>query len=473
MLKIHQLFFIQFISLFIGTLLIASIIGYLTLRSLIVDQTTKDLKNSLLLLEANMHSAKDLESFTKKSHSLTHLRITLIDKAGKVLAESNHKVEGMENHANRSEVMMSAREEFGISLRYSHTIGTDFLYVAKRTMYQGQQITLRVSDSMERILASFTTITSRMVFAFLFFIILAIIISYKLSQKINEDVSQLIEYLDQISNKNYKAVIKTRHFSEFLRISLQLKSLVKKLSDRERQKRKYTAKLRLVNKQRNDILSAISHEFKNPIASIMGYTETLYDEPDLDIKIRKKFLGKIFSNSKKITQMLDRLSLSVKLENNDMKIKKVDFDLCDLCQEVVQNLSKKYKNRTITHDCVKTEVFADKTTLELVLINLVDNAMKYSEENVSIIIKDDHLHVYDRGMGIAPVELEKITSKYYRVKKNSWDNSMGLGLSIVSYILHMHKSALKIESEVGVGSDFGFDIRPILKDIPTKAEPVQ
>lgn len=465
MLKIHQLFFIQFISLFIGTLLIASIIGYLTLRSLIIDQTTKDLKNSLVLLEADIHSAKDLESYTKKFHSLTHLRITLIDRTGDVLAESAHDVEDMENHANRSEVMMSGKEDFGIALRYSHTIGTDFLYVAKRISYHGEEITLRVSDSMERILASFTTITFRMGFAFLFFIILAIFISYKLSKKINEDVSQLIEYLDQISNKNYKAVIKTRHFSEFLRISLQLKDLVKKLSNREKQKRKYTAKLRLVNKQRNDILSAISHEFKNPIASIMGYAETLHEEPDLDIRIREKFLGKILSNAKKISFMLDRLALSVKLENNDMKIKRVEFDLCELCQEVVQNLSKKYKNRTIEHQCKTTQVYADKTTLEMVLINLVDNAMKYSEESVTIEIKGDRLHVYDRGMGIAPAELEKITSKYYRVEKNSWDNSLGLGLAIVTYILQMHKTELRIESEVGVGSDFGFDLRPIMVKI--------
>jgi len=463
LLKIHQLFFIQFISLFVGTLLIASIIGYLSLKSLILDHSEKDLKNSLLMIEADLPSIKELTSYTGRFHRLTGMRLTIIEKSGKVIAESDHDIEDMENHANRSEVMQSSKEEFGVSLRYSHTIGTDFLYVAKRTHYQGKQIILRVSDSMERILASFTTITSRMVFAFLFFIILAIIISYKLSKKIDEDVSQLTGYLDQIANKNYKAVLKTRHFSEFLLISLQLKNLVKKLRSRDKQKRKYTAKLRLVNKQRSDILSAISHEFKNPIASVMGYAETLYDDPELNPKIRKKFLGKILSNSEKISLMLDRLSLSVKLENNDMKLKKVNFDLCDLCQEVIQNLSKKYKDRIVEHQCKKTEVFADKTTLEMVLINLVDNAMKYSEEKVSIVIEETHLHVYDKGIGIAPEELEKITSKYYRVKKNSWDNSLGLGLAIVSYILQMHKSSLDIQSKLGEGSDFGFDLKPILK----------
>lgn len=75
-----------------------------------------------------------------------------------------------------------------------------------------------------------------------------------------------------------------------------LKNLAKKLRyNRDKQKRKHTAKLRLINKQQNDILSAISHEFKNPIAAIMGYAETLHDDIHLDPKIRQKFLDKILS----------------------------------------------------------------------------------------------------------------------------------------------------------------------------------
>lgn len=64
----------------------------------------------------------------------------------------------------------------------------------------------------------------------------------------------------------------------------------------------------------------------------------------------------------------------------------------------------------------------------------------------------------DKGIGIAPAELELISNKFYRVQKNSWDNSMGLGLAIVSYILKLHNSTLKIESTLGVGSTFGFGL---------------
>jgi len=68
----------------------------------------------------------------------------------------------------------------------------------------------------------------------------------------------------------------------------------------------------------------------------------------------------------------------------------------------------------------------------------------------------------DKGIGIAPNELELISNKFYRVQKNSWDNSMGLGLAIVSYILKLHDATLRIESTLGVGSTFSFGLDPLV-----------
>jgi signal transduction histidine kinase len=238
---------------------------------------------------------------------------------------------------------------------------------------------------------------------------------------------------------------------------------VKKLSNREKQKRKYTAKLRLMNKQRNDILSSISHEFKNPIASIIGYSQTLQEDPDVNIKIREKFLAKIISNGEKISKMLDRLALSVKLDNNDLNINKSEFDLKMLCEEVVVNLKSKYKDREIILNAEETVIYADKTMIELVLINLIDNALKYSNAAVYVILKGDVLSVKDKGIGIKAEHIDLVTSKFYRVEKNSWDNSMGIGLSMVSYILKVHDSLLEINSEFAKGSVFGFSLENMLK----------
>jgi len=468
MLKIHQLFLIKFVGLFIGTLVIASVITYLTLKSIVVEHNEENLQQNITLLALELDNSDNLEQLAARVHERTGLRMTVIDDNGSVLAESDYQKEEMENHANRYEVMQAHSNDYGISIRYSHTLKTDFLYVAKVLTYRGQKVTLRLSKSLEKVLESFYALSARLMLSFVFFVVIATVISYNMSKKIRDDISQIIRYLDEIADKNYKAVIKTRHFTEFLQVSLQLKNLVKKLSNRDRQKRKYTAKLRLVNKQRNDILSAISHEFKNPVASIMGYAETLIDEPEIDAKIRAKFLDKILSNGQKIALMLDRLALSVKLENNDIKLSKSRFNLCDLVQEVRLNLSKKYKGRTIEAHCGPLEVFADRTTLEMAIVNLVDNAMKYSEDEVIIAVEGTQLRVIDKGMGIPEKEIEKITSKFYRVEKNTWDNSLGLGLAIVGYILGLHRSSLNISSVVGEGSTFGFDLTPMLEGNETE-----
>jgi len=298
---------------------------------------------------------------------------------------------------------------------------------------------------------------------FLVVVLVAFYASKKMSEKIVYDIERITNFLDEISNKNYNAIIKTKYFYEFLQISLMLKNLVKKLSSRDKHKRKYTAKLRLMNRQRNDILSAISHEFKNPVASIIGYAQTLQEDPDVSLKIREKFLGKISSNGEKISKMLDRLALSVKLENNDLEMSASNFDMKTLCEEVVSNLSLKYRDREISVKASKTMIYADKTMIELVLINLIDNALKYSDADVTVVLKDDKLSVKDRGIGIKEEHLDKVTSKFYRVKKNSWDNSMGIGLAMVSYILKMHNSKLEIKSKFAEGSIFSFSLKEMLK----------
>lgn len=108
-------------------------------------------------------------------------------------------------------------------------------------------------------------------------------------------------------------------------------------------------------------------------------------------------------------------------------------------------------------------VVADKTTIEMVVINLVDNAMKYSEDDVIVSISNNRLSVIDQGIGIADKEIEKISSKFYRVEKNTWDNSLGLGLAIVNYILTLHKTTLNIESTLNVGSTFWYELSPLMK----------
>jgi signal transduction histidine kinase len=460
-LKLHHIFFLNFLGIFLGTLLLSSLVAYLSIKNTAVSEHTLHLKDQLSLLEMQLVNTKDLDKFAANIHKKIHVRVTIIDDNGLVIAESNEDKSVMDNHGGRAEVMEAATQEFGSIMRYSDTIGIDFIYVAKKVFYQKEPVFLRLSVSLDKVMEDFYALWYRLAIIFTAFVITGLFIALKISKKIRHDLVQITEYLREVSDKNYKAIVKPEYFSEFLYIALTLKNLAKKLNNRDKQKRKYTARLRLVNKQRNDVLSAISHEFKNPIASIQGYAETLLDDPNADTKIRQRFLEKIMQNGKKISSMLDRIALSVKLENNDLKTKPSTFDLAELVQDVIMNLGKKYKDRGINFSGESYNITADRTMIETVIINLIDNAMKYSQEDVTVSIMDNKLMVIDKGMGIAEKELDKITSKFYRVQKNTWDNSMGLALAIVTYVLRLHDSDLSIDSKEGEGSIFSFDLKPM------------
>ncbi|OHD86873.1 HAMP domain-containing sensor histidine kinase [Sulfuricurvum sp. RIFCSPLOWO2_12_FULL_43_24] len=463
MLRIHQLFFLNVLGLFIAALFVASLISYFTLKSMIIHDGEERLIENINLLEPLLTTTQDFDRFVAQAAGRTFLRVTVIDESGEVIAESDADKETMENHAGRVEVMHAMTEPYGVAVRYSNTIKTDFIYVAHKINTPDKTFYIRLAMSLEGVMDHFYALWIQLVGAFGALIILALIIAYKISKKARFDILQITNYLDQISAKNYRAVLKPEYFREFLQISIMLKNLVKKLNNRDKQKRKHTAKLRLINKQQNDILSAISHEFKNPIAAIMGYAETLHDDLSLDPKIREKFLDKILSNTHRVTLMLDRLALSVKLENNDLSIKPTLFELSDVCLDSISILQAKYSDRSIRYVGISKTVFADKTMIELILTNLIDNALKYSEEEVTVTLTDTTVSISDKGIGIASSELDKITSKFYRVQKNRWDNSMGLGLSIVSYILKLHDTELRIESTQGVGSTFSFSLANLIE----------
>jgi len=462
-LKLHHFFFANIVGLFTATLIVSSIVSYYTLKSFVVAENTEQLEHSITLMQMQHYDISDLDRIAANTHAAIEDRVTFVAEDGMVLADSNSDKFTMENHANRFEIMQARRDGLGVDNRYSVTTHVHYLYVAKKILVEDKVIYIRLATPLNTIMSNFYTLWSRLIFIFVIFMVLGLLAAYQMSKRVRYDIEQIVGYLGEISNKNYRAVIKTEYFQEFLHIALNLKDLAKKLATRDKQKRKYTAKLRLVNKQRNDILSAISHEFKNPLASIMGYADTLLDDPDVNPKIRVRFLEKILSNSRKIAYMIDRLALSVKLENNDLTIHPMRFNLVDLIEDVVLNLSTKYRDREIKFHGEECIVFADKDMLDNVLTNLVDNALKYSEDDVIISLSDNKLMVIDKGLGISEEDIDKVAAKFYRVDKNTWDNSMGLGLAIVSYVLKLHDSSLIIESKVGEGSLFGFSVKKMTK----------
>ena len=123
-----------------------------------------------------------------------------------------------------------------------------------------------------------------------------------------------------------------------------------------------------------------------------------------------------------------------------------------------ENLLQKYRDREIKIDIKDTMIKADRSMFDNLISNLIENALKYSDEEVLVKLVDNKLKVVDKGIGIQKEDIDNITKRFFRVDSLSWDNSIGVGLYIVKYILKLHGSYLEIESEPKEGSIFRFDI---------------
>ena len=127
--------------------------------------------------------------------------------------------------------------------------------------------------------------------------------------------------------------------------------------------------------------------------------------------------------------------------------------------ELAQNVLEEIDNKRVILKIIEdVTVECDKSLMEIVITNLITNAIKYSKDEVIVEIKNREISIIDKGIGINQKNLSHIKEKFYRVSKNDWDNSLGLGLSIVEKILTFHNSHLQIESEIGVGSRFWFEM---------------
>jgi signal transduction histidine kinase len=268
-------------------------------------------------------------------------------------------------------------------------------------------------------------------------------------------INKYLKNLETIDKIDYKT-----HFyiSEFEEIHQNLIKVLKGAKKREDVKQRYNAKLKLKNRQRADMISAIAHEFRNPIASIMGYSQTLQDDSDIPQPLQEKFLNKIYNNGNKIEMLLSRLILWNKFESKEASLHKSKFDIYRLVIEVKESLEESYPNRTIVISGTAREVEADRTLIEVVLKNIIENALKYSKDIIKIEISEQCITIVDKGLGIKEKEISKVTKKFYRSSTHTWDNSMGLGLSIVKTILQMHQTKLEIQSKENEGSIFSFMI---------------
>lgn len=220
------------------------------------------------------------------------------------------------------------------------------------------------------------------------------------------------------------------------------------------------SELELSEQMKNDFISSVSHELRTPLTAIKGWAETVGSMPD-DAETIAKGMRVITSESERLSRMVEDLLDFSRMQNGKFSLNKNTMDILAELGDAVLIYTEKARREGI--DVIYDEpdmlpfVYGDRNRLRQVFVNIIDNAIKYSDKGGVVSVQatmSDARHievdVSDTGCGISPQDLPKVKTKFY--KANHTRRGSGIGLAVADEIVTLHGGKLEIFSEQGVGT---------------------
>ena len=219
-----------------------------------------------------------------------------------------------------------------------------------------------------------------------------------------------------------------------------------------------------LDNMRKEFVADVSHELKTPITSIIGYADTLQDG-DYDKETQQKFLSVISSEGRRMANLVSDLLTLSRYDTKKMTREVTEFDLGELTKKCQEKLEIEIEKKKQNVECYVTAdvppIKADKNGIERVILNVLSNAIKYTQEQgnikiyVGFVYNDAYIKVIDNGIGIPKEDLSRIFERFYRVDKarSREMGGTGLGLSIAKEIIEQNKGSIDIKSEYGKGTE--------------------
>ncbi|MGN1343533.1 MAG: sensor histidine kinase [Traorella sp.] len=423
----HHFFFVALISVF-ATLLVTMTIFYGRFRQ----QVSHDLK-----LFAHVISIEENWEEEKEIAKQENIRITLIDKDGVVLLDSEANASEMENHNDRPEVIEARLYKESSVTRNSNTFSNISTYYY--ALLLDNQYVLRVSCQVNSLSSIFFDALPIVLGITFLILMITLIISRLLTKSIMQPINEIANNVDHMQDvKIYKELIPFVNT-----IKLQHENIMKQ------------------SKLRQDFTANVTHELKTPLTSISGYSELIETGMASESDMRH-FASEIHKSSQRLLTTINDIIRLSELDSEAVDIFE-KIDLYSIAQEAMSSLrinADKYEVNLYLHGQSEM-IYANKECMIELICNLVDNAIRYNKKNGRVDIWVDHnennsyLRVKDNGIGIDKKDHERIFERFYRVDKSRSKASggTGLGLAIVKHIVMIHQAELKIESEIGKGTD--------------------
>ena len=316
----------------------------------------------------------------------------------------------------------------------------------------GQELVVMVNTIITPVDATVHTLRIQLIYISIIMVVLSLIIAIVISIRISKPIIKINETAKKLGKGEYDVRFEGDSYREIAQLSETLNQAAVELAKAEGLQR--------------ELIANVSHDLRTPLTMITAYSEIMRDLPGEN---SPENVQVIIDEAKRLTSLVNDLLDVSKLQAGVMELNLKEYDLTASIESVLARYSKFLEQNGYTVDFEYDRnilVVADEDKMYQVIYNLVNNAINYTGEDNKIIVRQRvagsiaRIEVIDTGEGIAPEELTNVWERYYKVDKNHKRAVMGtgLGLSIVKNVLKLHDLSYGVNSEVGKGTCFWFEI---------------
>ncbi|WP_347941466.1 HAMP domain-containing sensor histidine kinase [Peribacillus simplex] len=417
-------------------------------------------------LKARGNSHRDVLEITYSGSTLQHIGlmeshndtdVVITDTRGDILISSEKVNGGMEKILAKNLpqvprkgliIQSSWKDE-----RYIATV-TPFISVEENKGYVYMfKDTRDVEDLIAQLNRHFLLATALLLFFML-------VIIYFLSKALTRPLIAMKEATTKLSKGNFSVAVPVRSHDELGELAQSIQSLADELN--------------YLKKERNEFLASISHELRTPLTYIKGYADVARRK-DLDDSERSRYLEIIHDESERLNRLLDELFNMARMDLNTFTISKETVQLSSFLRNIHEKVLPAFTNERIqlNLEC-KDDLFIDidPSRFEQVILNLLDNALKYSNKYTVTTIKATEclgrisISIIDQGVGIPPEDISHIFDRLYRVEKSRARDTggFGLGLSIVKQLVEIQGGTISVKSDLKQGTCFTITFKEITNE---------
>ena len=450
------------LSIKLGVLFFLIMFGLETIMFFFLHTTIVDsrVEEELIALQARGNSHRDVLEKHFVTRTISHVtlmeseantNVIITDKQGKVL-DSSDDIEEFRNYLTKITVPISKK---GVIIADNWK---DEPYIATLSPIEiegevaGYVYMFQDTNSVHTLI---NRLNKHFLLAGFIAIGLTIIIIIFLSKALTKPLIKMKDATSQMSKGNFSVTVP--------------KSTNDELGDLARSIQILANDLNYLKEERNEFLASISHELRTPLTYIKGYADIVLKR-NLPRNEQEKYLHIILEETNRMSALIKDLFELAKFDKNTFEIEKINIQLDELLSSIVKKLSPAFKQRNMNLEIscpANVYVMADPSRLEQIILNLLDNSMKYSPEGgtTSLLVeKNKHsiqITIKDCGKGIPTEDIPYIFNRFYRVDKARTRalGGTGLGLAIVKELIDKHGWDITVQSELTIGSEFCITIK--------------